>query len=184
MDQTISYRVLRSNRKTAAIVITGEGEVLVRCPKRMPTREIQRFVEEKASWILSHLSKIQDRPRLPFFSESELLELSDRAKRIIPGKVAKFASSMDISYGRITIRKQKSRWGSCSDAGNLNFNCLLMLCPEEVLDYVIIHELCHRKEMNHSPAFWQLVSQFDPEYLLHRRRLKEEGATLIARLPK
>ena len=90
---------------------------------------------------------------------------------------------MGISYGRITVRSQQSRWGSCSAQGNLNFNCLLMLCPEQIRDYVVIHELCHRRQLNHSSVFWAEVEAACPDFRLHRQWLKEHGAALIARLP-
>ena len=95
-----------------------------------------------------------------------------------------YAPRIGVSYGRITIRSQRTRWGSCSAQGNLNFNCLLSLCPEEVRDYVVIHELCHRKEMNHSPKFWAEVEKVMPDYARHRKWLKENGGSLIARLPE
>ena len=101
----------------------------------------------------------------------------------LPEKVRFFAEKIGVSYGRITIRSQRTRWGSCSVKGNLNFNCLLMLCPEYVQDYVVIHELCHRKEMNHSAAFWAEVEKHCPDYRIRRKWLKDHGASLIARLP-
>ena len=90
---------------------------------------------------------------------------------------------MGVRYGRITIRNQHTRWGSCSAQGNLNFNCLLMLCPEAVRDYVVIHELCHRLELNHSEKFWTEVERVMPDYKIHRKWLKDNGTSLIARLP-
>jgi predicted metal-dependent hydrolase len=87
-----------------------------------------------------------------------------------------------VSYGRITIRNQKTRWGSCSGKGNLNFNCLLMLAPPEVLDYVVVHELCHRREMNHSPRFWALVEQVLPDWRQRRQWLKTHGDALMRRM--
>ena len=92
-------------------------------------------------------------------------------------------SGNTTTYSRITIRSQKTRWGGCSAKGNLNFNCLLMLMPQEVRDYVVIHELCHRREMNHSAAFWTEVERYCPDYRLHRKWLKDNGAALIGRLP-
>jgi len=87
-----------------------------------------------------------------------------------------------VTYGRITIRNQKTRWGSCSSKGNLNFNCLLMLAPPEVLDYVVVHELCHRMEMNHSKRFWSLVETVLPDYREQEKWLKGEGAVLLRRM--
>ena len=82
---------------------------------------------------------------------------------------------MGVKYGRITVRRQKTRWGSCSSKGNLNFNCLLMLCPDFVVDYVVVHELCHLKQMNHSERFWAEVERVLPQYKEARKWLKENG---------
>ena len=89
------------------------------------------------------------------------------------------AKIIGVDYGRITIRNQKTRWGSCSSKGNLNFNCLLMLTPPEVIDYVVVHELCHRKEMNHSKDFWREVEKVLPNYLDQVKWLKDEGSNVI-----
>lgn len=174
------YRVIRSARKTIALQITPAGELIVRCPRRMRQEDIQKFVDAKKSWITKHLpSKPQTQPR---FSDEELRKLSDRAREAIPPRVAHFAPLVGVSYGRITIRSQRTRWGSCSGKGNLNFNCLLTLAPPEVLDYVVVHELCHRKEMNHSPRFWAEVEKVLPDYRIHKQWLKEQGSALIGRL--
>jgi predicted metal-dependent hydrolase len=90
---------------------------------------------------------------------------------------------MGVTYGRITVRSQKTRWGSCSSTGNLNFNCLLMLAPEQVVDYVVVHELCHRLHMNHSADFWKLVAAYLPDYARWRKWLKENGEELLSHLP-
>ena len=179
----IPYPLFRSSRKTISIVIKPTGEVEVRCPKKCSRRDVEAFLISKAAWIQGHLEKIAERPAGAILSEAEQKALAKQAAQILPSKVQHFAAEIGVSYGRITIRSQRTRWGSCSAKGNLNFNCLLMLCPEEVQDYVVVHELCHRKEMNHSAAFWAEVEKYCPDYKLHRKWLKENGASLIARLP-
>lgn len=176
------YRIIRSARKTIAIQITPAGEVLVRCPNRMRGADVRSFVESKADWIERHLARLP--PRLPPFSAEEIAALAARAKTVIPERAAYFAPQVGVTYGRITIRSQHSRWGSCSGKGNLNFNCLLMLAPPEVLDYVVVHELCHRKELNHSARFWAAVEKILPDYRVRRQWLKDNGGALIGRLPK
>ena len=109
--------------------------------------------------------------------------MADTAVCVIRPKVEKYAQILGVSYGRITIRSQRTRWGSCSSKGNLNFNCLLTQVPEQVMDYVIVHELCHRIEMNHSGRFWKLVEQIMPDYKTHRKWLKDNGNSLVEKLP-
>ena len=149
---TEPYEIIHSNRKTLNIQIKSDGRVVVRAPLRMSNGDVRRLVEEKADWIEKHLAQIrrQRDSAGPAFTAGQLRQLAEAARQDLPRRAARFAPLVGVSYGRITIRAQKSRWGSCSTLGNLNFNCLLMLCPEEVRDYVVVHELCHRKEMNHS----------------------------------
>ena len=179
----MEYRILRSSRKTIAIQITPEGEVLVRCPNRMPKWQIQQYVDSKADWNEAHLQKIAARPAAPKLTQQELNTLASHAAEDLPKRVAKFAPLVGVSWGRITIRCQRTRWGSCSGKGNLNFNCLLMLSPEEVRDYVVVHELCHRKQMNHSPRFWAEVAAILPDFPNRKKWLKDNGHALMARLP-
>lgn len=113
---------------------------------------------------------------------TEIHKLADLALKVISVKVKHYAGLMNVQYGRITIRNQKTRWGSCSSKGNLNFNCLLMLAPDEVVDYVVIHELCHLIEMNHSKAFWKQVEQMMPDYKKHRKWLKDHGNEIMERM--
>ena len=179
----IPYTLVRSSRKTISIVIKPSGEVEVRCPRSCAKREVDAFVKSKEAWIRKHLATIAAKPDMPVLSGEELKSLTDKAAALLPERVQCFAEQMGVTFGRITIRSQRTRWGSCSAKGNLSFNCLLMLCPEAVQDYVVIHELCHRKEMNHSAAFWAEVEKFCPDYRVHRKWLKDNGGTLISRLP-
>ena len=178
--------VIRTNRRTISLEITASGQVLVRAPRLMPETEIHAFVESKKSWLTKHLQKkakdmelLQEEGR---FTEQELKKLTKLAKQVIPEKVSYYARLMGVTYGRISIRKQKTRWGSCSREGNLNFNCLLMMAPPEVLDYVVVHELSHRLEMNHSVRFWTQVEKVLPDYRKPRRWLKEQGSCLMLRM--
>ena len=182
MDK-LEYTLLRSKRKTISIRITENGTVEVRAPLHLADAQIHRFVLSKEKWIRKHLEN-RKAPALPPFTPEEVQALADKALETIPKRVAHFAELVGVTYGRITIRNQKTRWGSCSAKGNLNFNCLLMLAPPQVLDYVVIHELCHRKEMNHSARFWAAVERFCPEYKAARTWLKQNGASLIGRLSR
>ena len=181
--ENITYTIIRSDRKTISIHITPEGQIQVRCPRRMKQADIQRFVEEKSSWIHSKLATMQKRPPEPKFTPEEVQILAQRARNALPPRVAHYARLMGVTYGRITIRSQHTRWGSCSYKGNLNFNCLLMLTPLEIWDYIIVHELAHRKHMDHSPAFWSEVEKILPNYRQQLLWLQENSHALVARLP-
>ena len=180
----IHYTLIRSARKTLALEIRPDGSVLVRAPRRLSERAIRDFVASRESWLRAKLRKYENRPAEPALTEQELAELKRQAREDLSRRAAHFAPLVGVSFGRISIRAQKTRWGSCSRPGNLNFNCLLMLAPPEVRDYVVIHELCHLKHMDHSPAFWAEVARVCPEYARHRKWLKERGSALIARLPE
>ena len=112
----------------------------------------------------------------------ELMELANKLMQIIPERVQYYAAKIGVTYGKITIRNQRSRWGSCSSKGNLNFNCLLALTPPEVIDSVVVHELCHRKEMNHSSRFYAEVLRVYPDYRKWDKWLKENGGKLMRRM--
>lgn len=176
----IDYTLIRSARKTISIQLSPGGEVVVRAPNRMPKRDIEGFVESKRGWIEGHLKKLPETQ--PKLTDTELQELARHAKEVLPEITAYYAPLVGVGYGRITIRAQRTRWGSCSAQGNLNFNCLLMLTPDDVKAYVVVHELCHRKEMNHSARFWAEVERVLPGYRESRRWLKEHGGGLISRL--
>ena len=128
-EQAIAYRIIRSDRRTVAIQITGQGEVLVRCPRGMRPEAIQAFVDCKTWWINKHLDRQITQPKPAVLSEAELQQLTKQARKAFLERVKHFAPLTGVDYGRITIRHQRTRWGSCSKKGNLNFNCLLLLAP-------------------------------------------------------
>ena len=175
----MDYQIKRSARRTIALQILPDGRLLVRCPCGMPKEQIASFVNSKHSWIARHTPTAAETPG---FSNEEIGSFKKQARKVISERVAFYAQKMGVSYGKITIRHQRTRWGSCTSKGNLNFNCLLVCAPPEVLDYVVVHELCHRKHLNHSKAFWQAVETVLPDYKNRKNWLKEQGRGLIARL--
>ena len=180
----IPYQIIRSSRKTLALEITPEGRVLARAPRSMPEEAIRSFIRQKEDWLRKHLEKYENRPAEDKLTHAQLRQLGEEALAWFPDRVKYWASRAGVTYGGITIRAQRSRWGSCSSRGNLNFNCLLMLAAPEIRDYIIVHELCHRKEMNHSPKFWAEVEGVLPDYRGRLQWLKDNGSSLLARLPE
>ena len=180
MDNKIAYRLVRSNRKTVAIQIKN-GEVIVRAPQRAPLRYIEEFLESKRDWIEKGIAMQTAAQQYPPFTTEEVRTMADAALVDIPQRVARLAPLVGVTYGRITIRNQRTKWGSCSSKGNLNFNCVLMLSPEWVRDYIVVHELCHLKEMNHSPDFWAEVARICPGYKEAEAWLKANGSATIER---
>lgn len=177
--------VIRSNRKTVAIQVNSDLSVTVRAPRSASEKDIEEILKKKEAWISKHIEKIKETKERVEAEPTEkstrekVIALAEEALKVIPERVEYFAKVIGVTYGKITIRNQKTRWGSCSSKGNLNFNCLLMLAPPEVLDYVVVHELCHRKQMNHSKAFWLEVEKVLPDYKEARKWLKEEGSQMI-----
>ncbi len=183
----MEYRLIRSRRRTLGLEVRPEG-VIVRAPLRATMKEINEFVVKNTAWIEEHRAKMEELKRrteeAPALSMDDIRELAQRAAEVIPERVRHYAPLVGVTYGRITIRNQRSKWGSCSAKGNLNFNCLLLLAPPEVLDAVVVHELCHRKYLDHSPAFYREVERVYPEYRKWEKWLKQEGGLLMRRMLK
>lgn len=180
-----NYRIIRTNRKRIAIEVNSEG-LVVRAPLKVSNQDIERFIQNNKSWIDKHMLKLEKSKNTALaegkLEFEELQALAKEALKVIPERVRYYAPLIGVTYGRITIRNQKTRWGSCSEKGNLNFNCLLMLTPPEVIDSVVVHELCHRKEMNHSKKFYDEVLKVFPDYHKWNRWLKENGPALMMRV--
>ncbi len=176
-------QIIRSKRKTFALELRG-GVLLIRAPLQAAEEEIERMLAKHQRWIDNARARQErrDREALPMLTAEELRALADQALAYIPKRLEYYAPQIGVTYGRVTIRSQKSRWGSCSSKGNLNFNCLLMLSPPEVIDSVVVHELCHRKEMNHSERFYTEVLRVYPDYWKWHGWLSEHGEALMRRM--
>ena len=178
----MEFELIRSDRKSIAPEIRG-NKLIVRAPIQATNEEINSCMLQHKSRIEKHLAKAQA-ANVKKLSMDEIRQPADRALRIIPERVRHYAPPVGVTYGRITIRNRRTKWGSCSAKGNLNFNCLLVLAPPEVLDSVVVHELCHRKEMNHSDRFYAEVLRVFPEYHKWDKWLKENGSMLMNMLPE
>lgn len=176
----IPAELIRSKRTTVAIEIKPDGTVLVRAPQKMSIANIEKFTRFHERWVKEKLERIE--PQGDKLSWEQITALRAQARSAITARVNHYAGIMNLKYGRIFIKQQKSRWGSCSEKGNLNFNFLLVLMPEEILDYVVVHELCHLKEMNHSPAFWAEVEKILPDYKERKKWLKDNGSQYMNKI--
>ena len=181
----MNCKIIRSNRKSLGLEVNAEG-LIIRAPLQASDAEINMFILQHKDWIEKNLNRVEERQKtveaIQPLSMEEIKELANKALKVIPERVKYYAPKVRVTYGRITIRNQRSKWGSCSGKGNLNFNCLLMLAPPEVLDSVVVHELCHRKEMNHSEKFYAEVPRVYPDYWTWDKWLKENSDLLMKRL--
>lgn len=169
-----SYELIRSGRKTLALEITRDGRVLVRAPARLSQTRIDAFVQSHAAWIDTHLARQRQHlaaaPPPPTAEEVEALKA--RARAILPEKVAHWSRVMGVTPTGVKITAARTRYGSCSGKNSLCFSCFLMNCPEEAIDLVVVHELCHIREKNHGPAFYALLEQYLPDYRERKQLLK------------
>lgn len=194
MEQLHKYRgsdgdmppvyVDRNARGAMNMELREDGSLLVRAPYNAPPEKIDAFLHSHRVWIRRRVQRLQElweAEKHPL-TEQDIRKLAEQASRELPPRLEEYARQAGVSYGRVTIRNQKTLWGSCSSRGNLNFNCLLMLTPREVQDYVLVHELCHRKVMDHSPRFWAEVEKILPDYKKRKAWLRKNGDTVIRRM--
>ncbi|MFQ8776751.1 MAG: M48 family metallopeptidase [Roseburia sp.] len=170
-----TYELVRARRRSMSLKVELDGTITVRAPFRTPPETADWFVESHRDWIEVRLRAGEQILAVrPSYTETERLEGKKSGKRV-KERCCYYAGLMGVSYGSITVREQKTRWGSCSAKGNLNFNWKLVLMPEEILEYVVVHELAHRLQMNHSMEFWDEVEKILPDYRKRRQWLKENG---------
>lgn len=178
-DQQVFYKFLRFKRqKYMRLTVNADATLTVTAPKWVRVAEVEAFIRKQADWILKSLATFREKGIFTGSSRSEYLRYKERARALAHHRLRHFNQHYGLAWKRISIRNQKTMWGSCSAEGNLNFNYKIALLPPELADYVIVHELCHLKEMNHSKAFWDLVAETIPDHRIRRKALKH--AKMIA----
>lgn len=168
------YELIRSSRKTLAIELRRDGRVIVRAPRLLPRRVIDRAVAAREDWICKKLQNMP--PPRPEPSDEQLTAWRQRAAAVLPPRVAHFAAIMGVTPAVVKINAARTRFGSCSAAGNLNFSCRLMGYPPEAIDYVVVHELAHLRHRNHGPQFYAFVAKVLPDYMARAALLKQAPA--------
>lgn len=212
-------KIIRSNRKTLALTINKEGELIVKAPAFMTRQQIMQFVMERQEWIRKKTEQIKkqalenkkievaDGEEILFmgkkctirrkiiskvYFDGETFKVPDRqdakdlliawykkkAKEVFWNDVVKYARSMNLAPSGIRITSAKTRWGSCSCDNHLNFSFRLLMCPKEIIEYVVVHELCHILHRDHSKAFWKSVEEVDHSYKEHEKWLKEHAGLM------
>lgn len=167
------YELIRSRRKTLALEITRDCRVLVRAPLRMSETRIRAFVEQHGDWIQAHLERQRQRAASlpPPPTEAEIEALKARARTELPPKIAYWSEKMGVVPTGFRVTAAKKRYGSCSGKDSLCFSCFLMNCPEEAIELVVVHELCHIREKNHGPRFYALLEHYLPDYRERKKLL-------------
>ncbi len=170
----MEYRVIRSNRRSVALEITSTLEIVVRAPKKMPQKDIERFVADHAEWIRVHYARQAARVAAhPAPTAAEIAALKQKAKEILPQKVAYYAQMMGVTPTGVRITSAAKRFGSCSAKNSLCFSWRLMQYPEAAVDYVVVHELAHIKQHNHSAAFYRVIQSVMPDYRDREKLLRK-----------
>ncbi|HBL84850.1 MAG TPA: M48 family peptidase [Clostridiales bacterium] len=168
------YKIICSARKTVALEITRNLEILVRVPFRFPAVEIEKFVEEHKQWIEKSMKKQELRNQSrPVLTPDDIKHLKLNTVEIIIKKVEYYSKLMGVTPTEIRITSAEKRFGSCSGKNSLCFSYRLMLYPEVAIDYVIVHELVHIKHKNHSKEFYREIEKYMPEYKNYKELLKK-----------
>ena len=168
-----AYELIRSRRRTLALEVTADGRLLVRAPLRCAQGRIDAFVTAHDAWIERHLKlqreKAAHRPPAPTAAEIEALKARARAE--LPEKIARWSEKMGVAPTGFKVTAARKRYGSCSAKNSLCFSCFLMNCPEEAVELVVVHELCHTREKNHGPGFYALLERYLPDWRERKKLL-------------
>ena len=172
-----TYKLIRSERRTLAMELSPEGDLILRAPRRMPLRLIEQFIASHEKWIAKHREKIRRRAEFDeahFSDEVQIQSLITRAKAILPEKTEYWAKIMGVTPTGVRITRAKKRFGSCSPENRIAYSYRLMAYPEEAIDYVVVHELSHIRHKNHSPDFYAFIARFLPDYKAREAILKHK----------
>ena len=169
-----NYELIRSRRKTLSLEITKEGRVVVRSPMRLSKQAIDAFVQKHEGWIVKKLALVSERAAAapPPETPEEIEALKEAARRHLPERVAYWSAVTGLKPTGIKITTARKRYGSCNGKNSLCFSCFLMRCPEEAIDLVVVHELCHIREKNHGPRFYALLAHYLPDYQERKKLLR------------
>lgn len=169
----MEYEIIRSARRTITITIK-DGRVILKAPLKLSDKDAEKIIASHEKWITEKLKKAKNRNDIyNSLTDEKIDELKKDAKKYFKDKMEYFSSIMNLKYGRITITSAKTRFGSCSSKGNISFSYRLMLYPEAAREYVVVHELAHLIEMNHSKRFYQVVERYMPDYKIRKKLLKK-----------
>lgn len=168
------YELIHSRRRTLALEITRDCRILVRAPMRASKAQIETFVASHEDWARRHFEQQRQRAAAapPPPTEADIAALKAKAHEILPNKIAYWSNIIGVSPTGIKITTAQKRYGSCSAKNSLCFSCFLMRCPEETIDLVVVHELCHILEKNHGPRFYALMDRYLPDHRERKKLLK------------
>ena len=173
IDTEYTLKVCKRAKKVK-LVVYCDGSFIVTTPRFVQQKTLEKFITEKSQWILDKIKYFKSKKLaiFPKYTKAEYLKQKKTAQILVKQKIEQFNLIYNFKFNRISIKNQKTRWGSCSSKGNLNFNYKIIFLPEKIADYIVVHELCHLYEFNHSQKFWNLVAKTIPDYREIRKELK------------
>ncbi len=179
--QQVEYTLrVSKHARRMRLAIYCDGAFVVTVPKATDANLVEKFIIQKSKWILDKMAYFKTVSSFVFKTtndEEEYLDNKEKALKVAESRIEHFNKVYQFRFNKINIKNQKTRWGSCSKKGNLNFNYKIALLPPRLSDYIIVHELCHLGQFNHSQKFWNLVAKTIPNYLEIRDELKKGGVT-------
>ncbi len=175
-ENKIEYTLKMSERaRRMRLAVYRDGDFVVTAPRNIDENIIEKFILSKAQWVIDKIKRFKDNPVKIFTKGNykEYREYKDEALALAEERIRYYNEVYGFSFNKITIKNQRTRWGSCSKKRNLNFNYKIALISQELSDYVIVHELCHLKEFNHSKEFWNIVGKTISDYSERRKKLRK-----------